>query len=312
MRIIQSFCILISYALQSRCAYANPYRDSFENNLLFRKLSPKDMGSLHNEIVTKVHDRIATSVTPLNHDQYHRIIYEEVICTCEEDDDICKDNVQKSVELAQMDVRKILMGEDVMDILHQKAFSQEFDEEVIAFLEQIMTTTSMLDDHPLDEVLNIINDISERVEHSEMHDLNKQNVQIAASIATGSACLWSGVQNDRDNAFHHLRSGKSGRHLQTFITNFLENNVGASRLVNISGIVLSDIFGFIGASLIPGALFIIGVASPTVLVENAVRNSIVFSLTAIGLSRPWIIDIILCRFGISITAANCEFYNFLN
>lgn len=329
MTIFQTICILIAL-FQKDVAFAKriyhditmdantEMGDSDSGRLLFRSLSPRDMGALHNQIVMQVHDRIADA-PPLNHDEYSRIVYEEVITTCDEMDHECREQVHHNIERGKVEVKEFLEKGYSFDI--HSIFPDDVDADLKYHFLSIVDAVRLLTDHPLEEVLDILNDISNKVEMTDTHKINKQAVQMVSSIAMGSAELWYNVRNDPNNAFHklHTTGSESGsydnnnhhhRHLQTLVSSIITNSFGVNPMTNIVGFVLSDVLGAVKGVVVPLIFFTIGVGKPTLVLENSVRLSISDSLMAIGIRIPTPGDIVLCALSLNITS--CDYYNFLN
>lgn len=300
MKILQAVQCLLSFSL----VYASANNDK-DKRLLFGKLSAKDMGSLHNEIVMQVHDRILESM-PLDHDEYSQIVYEEVITTCSEVDDSCRERVRQNIERGKVEVKEFMEAGKTFDI--HSVVDEDLDSELKESLHEILEAVNLLHDQPLDNVLEVLENISNRVENSDVKDHNKVMIQMVSSVAAGSASLWSEIQQDSENAFHRLYAGGIGRKLQTVSSTVVSNALGTSTITNTVAFALSDTVGAVKGIAVPLLFFFTGLGEPTLAVESAVQQSISDSLLAIGIKTPTPMDVILCILDLSLT--NCDFYSF--
>lgn len=293
------------------CLLSVPYvsattRKATDERLLFRSLRPDDMGTLHNEIVMQVHDRLLESA-PKDHNEYSQIIYEEVITTCEDADDACRERIWQYIEKGRVEVKELM---EAGDSFHVHSYvHDDLDDDLKVPLHEILDAVRLLHDHPLDHVLDTLSKISDKMEsNNDSHSFNKDVVQMVTSIASGSALLWSEIDDNPHSAFHKLYTNGKKRNLQTVTTEVIQQSFGVSSATRIVGFVLSDTIGAIKGLAIPAVFFLSGLGEPTLAVESAVQQAMVDSLLAIGIKLPTFQDILLCVLGISISS--CEFYNF--
>jgi len=299
-----NLAIILFFSIGSVCIAMKRRED--EKRLLFRNLLPKDMGAFHNEIVMQVHDRIL-EVKPTDHDEYSRIIYEEVITTCEATDDVCRERVWQNIEKSKVDVKTFMEAGESFDV--HSLIHDDLDPELKLPLHEILDTVYLLHDHPLDHVVERLNEISDSMENGyDEYNFHKEAVQMVSSIASGSALLWSEVEHDPENAFHKLYSHGKKRNLQTLATEVVEDSFGVSTTTNIVGFVLSDTIGAVKGIAIPVIFFLSGLGEPSMAVENAVQQAMIDSLLAIGIRVPTVSDVVLCAMGVSLSS--CDFYNF--
>ena len=299
-------CVLYCPVVFARSDYTDVEVNQSLNRRLFHNLSPRDMGELHNQIMIQVHDRIANT-RHLNHDQYSQIVYDELITTCYEGDSDCHMQVQENIKRGKLESKEFLMNSGSFDI--HSFMPNEIDGFLKESFDDIIKAVRRLDKEPINDVLELLQNISDRTDKSDTHQLNKEMVQIVSSIAASSSSYWSYVQNDPENEFHKLHVDKN-RKLQTFTSTVITDALGINIFTNIIGFILSDVLGAIKGLVFPIIFFVIGVGKPSVAVENSVRLSISDSLMAVGVRIPTPSDIILCALNLNVTS--CDLYNFIS
>jgi len=247
--------------------------------------SSMDLGYWHNKIVQQVHDRIKDT-PPADAFEYEKIMTEEVLSICSNDDDSCRESAQNYIHELREEIPKLMLNGDSYDI--GSLFPDTFHAEVREHLTNIYEKIYLLENKDLNHVLDEIENINQEAQDSELDEVHKITIESIASIAKGSSELWVKAHKDRDNVFYQLHDTNQ-RNLQG------ENKMNAVSLVTSPiQFILSDVCGGIRAAVIPSVMLIFSITNPFSMIKNILQSAIVGSLYSIGIYIPGPIDYAKC------------------
>ena len=282
--VIVLLCIMHRPLLARILSQFEPFQGPVEKRHLLNP-SPLQLGSLHNHIISNVHERLGE--LPQSVDFYHMIVQEEVSAAlCEDNDNQCKVSIHEGIIGSHYELKEFYSAGNTFDI--EKIFPHEFDEDIKMKLTEIYDAVHNLKEQSLDEALTAMNIISENVAKSNMKQHEKDMIQGVASIAMGSSMLWVDALDDPENKFHKIYHRRmEALTNQTDETKFITHETPKDTTEQDSfGFVISDVLGSIKGAIIPGVLFSLRLDTASSIFSSVLQKSVIDSLGAIGMLIP--------------------------
>ena len=264
--------------------------ENYKDRNVLKQLGPKDMGTLHNTIMSRVHDRILNKM-PGNQDIYSAIMIEEVSAICDDNDNNCKESVHDLTLQSKHDVIELFDSGRSFDV--RSIIPEDFDQDLANNYESIYNSLFTLDTHGLDAYQDELDEILNVVEGSDLPEHKVQLLQEIISIAKSSGEFWTEFINNSDSTLH---TNQEGRNLQTNVT----------ITFNVFDTTRADVVGGLRASIqiiLGSPLLLFNVAGwTTELLPDVFRGALVASLFAMGIiiQIPSTSDIISCAAAVAL------------
>lgn len=267
-------------------------------------MTAKDAGDIHNRIMTQVDKRMKDNI-PTEYGSYMDIALEEMLSLCGTMDEDCARAVNKAIvgSSERINLHQV-SGKSLTEFDMGTIFPDEFDDDTRKHFESIHDALSLLKDDNIDDVLSAIDEVVEKVEKSDAHEMIKAGIVAAASVASGSTQYWMNARTDHENNFRRLQSDnteimRSNGSRETGLLNLIFAPIN---------IVIADFIGAVVGSIDPiiDFAFAAGAASPTPILFGVVFTAGFDSLAATGIIIPAASTIVRCFLENSLTSVNCS------
>lgn len=304
--------------------------ENIEDNHPLRHLTAKTMGDYHNQVMSRVDERMREDL-PSDLDSFNKIVLEEMIdFACPKGDQDCEEHAVAKLEESNRRVRlhKVMTNASTELLDLGSILPQKMDKEAKDIFISIHDTLAGLDkkgedlDNVVENVLGQIDDIVKWVDnHESLDHATKTALLSAASVAAGSTKYWVGALEDSDNSFRRLHV-RSEQYIEENTSGDFEKARVASDsqrrlrqlfggivglLVTPAQVIIADFIGAVVGSVDPLIEFVFaaGVASPTPILFEAFFTSVFDSIAATGILIPAASTVVRCFLEDLLTAENC-------
>jgi len=275
-----------------------------ENKNLLTGITAKDVGDVHNKIMDQVDKRMRENI-PTEYDSYIEIATEEMLTLCGDGDEECEKAVNEALHDSSKRVMEHqLSGKSLTEFDMNTILPDELDDETRAHFESIHDALSLLKDDNMDDVLSAIDEIVEKVENGNAHDVIKTALVSVASVASGSTKYWMNARTDPENNFRRLQND----HTNIFKRSGSPEKSLLNLLIDPVSIAVADFIGAVVGSIDPIIDYVLagGIASPFPIFFGVVLTSAGDSITSTGIIIPAASVAVRCFLEDQLTSANCS------
>ena len=285
MKIGRSVLFFSSLVLQTHAKLNLKVFENHSDDDFLKSLTPNDVGTLHNTVMVRVHDRVLEK-EPQTYDHFSVVLYEEMSALCSDVDHECKRSVHETIVRSKYEVKELFSTGKSYDLL--SALPEEIDQTVANSLNRVHKSIHVLDSEGLEEYFNELDQILSDVDESEMSEVNKAVVQSVASIARSSGEFWTEVAGNPESIAHQY----NGRKMQSIV------DVG----LDLIGVIQADVVGAVRGAvdgISPLAIigyFVFSLSLITTFLPGILIGAIGGSLAALGIviELPSVSEIVGC------------------